>query len=442
MLERIKEAGVVGAGGAGFPAHIKANCQVELVIVNGAECEPLLRVDQLLMVHEAQQLIRGLKALMQITKAGKGIIALKKKYQDAIATLRKHLQGDDIDLFLLDDYYPAGDEHVLVYEVTGKVILQGGLPLQAGCLVQNVETVINIARALDGQPVTDKYLTVGGVFGSRQTVKVPIGTTYATIFEALGLTETKGLAAVSGGPMMGSAVTDWSTPVTKTTKGILLFPEDHPLIQKKRLSMREVFRQAKVVCVQCCYCTDLCPRYLLGHHLQPHLIMRGLKYSLADIEATPSVFLCTECGLCEQYACIFGLSPRMVNRQLKKEFAQSGVQPKPAGKRTTPSPMQGFRKVPVKRLISRLGISQYDQPAPFSDIELRPSEVYLPLKQHAGVPAEPVVRPGQQVVKGQVVAKAPEGKLGAAIHTSISGVVKKVEELIIIKAQGNGGGYR
>ncbi|MCL4441030.1 MAG: 4Fe-4S dicluster domain-containing protein [Firmicutes bacterium] len=437
MLKLIKEAGVVGAGGAGFPTHVKADSQAEIVIVNGAECEPLLRVDQLLMVHEAPLLIRGLKALVQVTGARRGIIALKKKYQEAIETLTTHLE-DGLELFVIDDYYPAGDEHVLVYEVTGRAVPQGGLPIQAGCLVQNVETVINVANAIDGKAVTDKCITVGGEFTARQTVRVPVGTSYAAVLDALGMSDLTGKVAINGGPMMGAVVSDWSTPVTKTTKGILVFPEDHSLVQEKMLSSHEVFRLARAVCVQCRYCTDLCPRYLLGHQLEPHMTMRGIKYSLADMEPNPSVFLCTECGLCEQYACIFGLSPRMVNSQLKKIYTQAGMKPRPA-KDTTPIPMWEYRKLPVKRLISRLGIEQYNQPAPLTDLVIQSDLVVLPLKQHVGVPAEPLVAKGQQVTRGQQVAKVPEGKLGAAVHSSISGTVEDVTDRIVIRANGGGG---
>lgn len=438
MLKLIKEAGVVGAGGAGFPTHVKADSQAETVIVNGAECEPLLRVDQLLMVHEASQLIRGLKALVQITGARRGIIALKRKYQEAVKTLTTYLV-DGLELFILDDYYPAGDEHVLVYEVTGRAVPQGGLPIQAGCLAQNVETVINVANAMDGKPVTDKYITVGGAFEPRQTVRVPVGTSYAAVLKTLGMHDFTGLAAINGGPMMGAEVSDWSTPVTKTTKGILVFPEDHYLVQGKRLSASEVFRLARAVCVQCRYCTDLCPRYLLGHQLEPHMTMRGLKYSLAGMEPNPSVFLCTECGLCERYACTFGLSPRMVHSQLKKIYTKAGMKPWPA-KDTTPEPLLNYRKLPVKRLISRLGIAQYDQPAPLTDLVIDPDKVVLPLKQHVGVPAKPVVTKGQHVSRGQLVAAVPEGKLGAAVHSSIAGTVEDVKDQIVIRA--NGGGRR
>lgn len=441
MLGQIKEAGVVGAGGAGFPTHIKADCQVDAVIVNGAECEPLLRVDQLLMVYEARQLITGLKALMTITKANRGIIALKKKYRDAVDTLQPLLE-DSLELFILDDYYPAGDEHLLVYEVTGKVIPQGGLPVNTGCLVQNVETVINVARALEGIPVTDKYITVGGVFEPRQTLSVPVGVSYADVLKALGWNDTGGLVAVNGGPMMGPVVTDWATPVTKTTKGILVFPEDHSLVREKSLPSHEVFRRARAVCIQCRYCTDLCPRFLLGHRLEPHKIMRGLKYSLTEMDPNPSVFLCTECGLCEQYACMFGLSPRMVNRQLKRIYAEAGLRPWAPDDTVSPPIVRDYRKLPVKRLISRLGIADYDRPAPLTNLPIKPDIVTIPLRQHIGVPAEPVVAKGQEVIKGQLVARVPEGKMGAEVHASISGTVEDVEDRLVIRAKGNGGSNR
>ena len=177
VVEQIRDAGVVGAGGAGFPTHIKAGGKAEIVLANGAECEPLLRVDRLMMQHYPQQVVRGLKAIMESTGAGNGVICLKKKYHDAIDVLEQAISGEPkIRLFTMESYYPAGDEQQMVYEVTGKVVPTGGIPLDVGAVVCNVSTLINIANAMDGQPVIDKVVTVGGEVKRPVTLKVPIGT--------------------------------------------------------------------------------------------------------------------------------------------------------------------------------------------------------------------------------------------------------------------------
>ena len=140
IVESIRAAGVVGAGGAGFPAHVKLNGKAEYVIANGAECEPLLRVDQLLMQREAKRVVRGVALAMEATGAARGVIATKAHYHDAVHALEQALGGrNDITLHLMDSYYPSGDEKSIIFEVTGRVVPSGKLPLDVGCVVSNVE---------------------------------------------------------------------------------------------------------------------------------------------------------------------------------------------------------------------------------------------------------------------------------------------------------------
>ncbi|WP_330586763.1 SLBB domain-containing protein [Aminipila terrae] len=181
-----EQAGIVGAGGAGFPSHVKYNAKAEYVIVNGAECEPLLRVDQQLMAKEAEKLLAALQLIVNHVGAREGVIALKRKYHDAEAALRALLKNyPKLKLYFLDNFYPAGDEQVVVYEVTGRIVPEGGIPLNVGVIVTNVETAINVYEAcVNGQNVTDKYLTVTGEVVNRITVKVPLG---ITVKEAIDL---------------------------------------------------------------------------------------------------------------------------------------------------------------------------------------------------------------------------------------------------------------
>ena len=161
IIKKIRDAGVVGAGGAGFPSHVKLAAQAEVVVTNGAECEPLLRVDQQLMVVRAEEMVHGLELAVSVTGAKEGIIAIKGKHKEAIATLQKAIAGkDNLRIHILDDFYPAGDEPITLYESTGRLVPQGGIPIAVGAVVTNTETLINICNAEKGIPVTDTYITL------------------------------------------------------------------------------------------------------------------------------------------------------------------------------------------------------------------------------------------------------------------------------------------
>ena len=432
IIRKVRQAGVVGAGGAGFPTHAKLACGVKTIVVNAAECEPLLRVDQQLMEFSADRIIRGLEAVMKATGAAEGIIATKGKYKAGIAALQQEIQSDRIRLHLLPDFYPAGDEHVTVWEVTGRLVPQGGIPLQVDCVVNNVETLVNVAEALDGNPVTHTYLTVTGEVPRPYTCLLPIGTPVAEAVSLAGLSDLTGMRVIDGGPMMGKMVGTPDDPITKTTKGLIVLPADHPLIRKRTQSSAKIVQQAQSVCIQCRYCTDLCPRFLLGHNLEPHKIMRAVRNMQVNEETMKMALTCTECGICEQYACFMALSPRTVNAMLKQELVKKGIKPNPPPTNQRVHPLQEHRKIPVKRLIARLGLSGYDKTALLCPMECSPTIVRIPLKQHVGAPAKPAVEIGASVRQGELIAKAPEEGLGANVHASVSGTVVDITDKISI----------
>lgn len=162
FIAAVKAAGIVGEGGAGFPAHVKYAADADTVIANGCECEPLLHTDQHHMLHHANDIVRAFSELMQATGAKRGVIALKKKYKEATKILTDAIGNRPIELALLPNFYPAGDEQTLVREVTGRSVPPLGLPLMVGAVVANVGTLVSVAHALDGKPVTHKFLTVTG----------------------------------------------------------------------------------------------------------------------------------------------------------------------------------------------------------------------------------------------------------------------------------------
>jgi len=431
IVAAVKAAGVVGAGGAGFPTHVKINASVDIVIANGAECEPLLRADQHIMAEQSTKLILGLKTVMLATGAHEGYIGLKRKYEDAVSNLQrdiKEMSENTIQLFFLPDIYPAGDEHVLVHEVTDRIVPEGGIPLQVGVVVANVETLVNVAYALEGKAVTDKYVTIGGAVRKPITLKVPIGMKVQELIDLVGGSTVVPYAVIDGGPMMGKVI-DPNSPVTKTTGGILVLPVDHTLVIAKNTTWQMIVNRAKSVCCNCLACTEACPRHLLGHSLEPHRVMQAIgRGQIGESEIYSRAFLCSECGACDTYGCTMGLSPRRVNAEIKRQLSKQGIKnphhAKPQQVRTN----REYHLIPTKRLIARLGISTYDVKAPLSAQELIVSEVKLLLSQHLGAPSTPIVKVGDNVVRGDLIAVIPEGaSLGANLHASISGQIVIVD---------------
>jgi Na+-translocating ferredoxin:NAD+ oxidoreductase RnfC subunit len=428
VAEKIREAGVVGAGGAGFPTHVKAGGKADIVLANGAECEPLLRVDRLMMQRYPQLVVKGLKAMMEATGARSGVICLKKKYHDAIDALQQAVEGEpDLRLFTMESYYPAGDEQELVFEVTGKVVPTGGIPLDVGAVVCNVSTLINVAKALDGIPVTDKAVTVGGEVRRPVTLNVPVGTPIRLLIEAAeGPADPEGYTVVIGGPATGKLCFDWDEPVTKTTGGVLVFPSCHPLIQKKTDQKEVDLKLAKAVCCQCNLCTLICPRNSLGLGVEPHKAMRAAFMSdgklLGDYNG---IFSCCDCGLCSYYACNFGLSPSRMMVRMKTGLRQNGVRPEKRIKGGVSNSYENT-KVPTKRLMARMGITQFDAETPLEERGFSVSRVRIPLSMHIGAPSVPVVTCGERVEKGRLIAEIPEKSLGARIHASLDGTVTEI----------------
>ncbi|MCS7241228.1 4Fe-4S dicluster domain-containing protein [Candidatus Caldatribacterium sp.] len=438
VVATVQAMGVVGAGGGGFPTHRKLSHPCEVVIANGAECEPLLGNDTFVMEREAADVVLGLSLAMEATGARKGFIALKAKHPRAETALRDAAQGkENIHVFLLGDYYPAGDEFLLVREVTGRIVPEGGIPLHVGVVVLNVETLRNIAQAARGRPVIERTLTCHGEVRRPSVLRVRIGTPFEEVFARCGGVTVDEYVIVVGGPMMGWVTTDAKAPVTKTTTGVFVLPRDHNLIRKRTLPLPYIIKQSKAACCQCTYCTELCPRYLLGHNLAPHKIMRQINLGL-DVppEVIEGAVLCSECGLCEVFACPMELSPRVVNHVIKERFLAMQYRPTFPKRKLEVRSDFPYRKVPVARIEGRLQIERYKKrPLTYLEDVLVPSRVELLLKQHAGVPARPVVRVGDVVQEGDVVGEI-SGEVSARVHASIAGRVVFVdEERVVIESR-------
>ncbi len=434
IADRVREAGIVGAGGAGFPTHVKFAARADTVIANGAECEPLLQCDKAVMRLRTEEVLTGLARLAGAVGAERQVIALKGHYPDVVARVRKVAaeQFPAVEVYQLDNYYPAGDEQVLVEEVTGRVVPEGGIPLEVGCVVNNVITLSQVARAVDaGQPVTSRALTVAGAVPRRLTCELPIGTPLRHAVERAGGATVESWAIIEGGPMMGEVV-DPDRPVTKRTSGVIVLPADHPLVLRKRAPAAREAQLARIVCCQCRMCTDLCPRYNLGHDLEPHLAMRTLgTEGLIDAPTAhvTAAYLCCLCGVCEVYACPLSLSPRRVYGELRAALARAGQKNPHRRADCQPLEQHKARRIPLPRLVARLGLTEYLAATDLVELEPAPVDaVRIPLHQHTGAPARPMVAVGDRVAAGAVIGEIPEGKLGARVHASIPGTVVEVSE--------------
>lgn len=429
----LQENGIVGAGGAGFPTYAKLDERAETILLNCAECEPLLKLHRQLLEQHAYEITKTFSMIADVVDAKEAIICIKKEYKATIAALQQCVgEFPKVRIHLLDGVYPMGDEVVMIYEATRKVVRPGGLPIETGVAVFNVETVYNAYRALElNHPVTDKVVSVVAEVSKPVTVRVPLGCTIQDVVNLAGVTTTKDPVYFVGGPMMGNiGLAD--QPVTKTTNAILVLPKDHLIIQKKQRKASIDLNRAASICCQCQMCTDLCPRHALGHPIEPHKFMRSA--SNQDFQNT-NVFIntmfCSSCGLCEMYSCPQGLAPRSLMADYKMGLRKAGVKP-PQG--VVPAPVRDeireFRKAPEERLEARLGLIKYNTDAPLNDTVVPMSTVKILLSQHIGAPAAAITAVGDVVEEGQMIAKPGNG-LSVAIHASISGKVVEVTDRYI-----------
>jgi Na+-translocating ferredoxin:NAD+ oxidoreductase RnfC subunit len=433
-LAQIQRAGCVGMGGAGFPTHVKLAAQVDTLLINAAECEPLLRKDNVVMQHFAEGVAQGVRAAAEFTGATRVIVGIKGKNKASIEAMRATSLGPAgaglYELGILGDFYPAGDEVTLVYELTGRVVPPAGLPLDVGVVVMNNETALTLHEALLGKPVTHSFLTISGEVRQPMTVRAPVGTSFRDLVEAAGGTRLKDWVILDGGPMMGRIVEDPATPVVKTSSGVIVLPRDHPYVTQELRSREAKHRIGKSVCDQCSLCTQLCPRYLLGHPLEPHQAMRQQFVTEYPAHSRWGQ-ICCECGLCTLFACPEGLFPREACQDSKRSLAALGERYN-GPKVVTPHPMYEHRRIPTKKLLARLGLSRFEHDAPWTPWPGTSTALRIRLQQHIGAPAQPLVREGELVQAGQLLAAPPEGKLGAPVHSPRAGKAVSVTQAEIV----------
>lgn len=422
----LKDNGVVGAGGAGFPTYAKIDERAETIILNCCECEPLLRLHRQLLERNARDILDAFELVRETVGAKVGYIGLKKVYKKTIESLNGVIADyPDLKIKTLDDVYPMGDEVILIYETTGKVVRPGGLPIESGVAVFNVETMYNLARALKGEPVYSKLITLACEVKEPKTIRVPLGMQLDEVVALAGGETVEDPVYVVGGPMMGNIQPRTAT-VTKTTNAILVLPSDHYIINRKRSNNKVNLKRAAASCCQCNMCTDLCPRHLLGHPIDPARFMRAATCKdVQDQSVFVNALYCSSCGLCEMYSCMQELSPRTLLAEMKGALRVAGVKPSPTIQAGAVVPSREYKKAPISRLRKRLDLEKYNHSAPVHEEYIGCDVVRENLSQHIGAPSAPVVNKDDKVSLGQLIAKAGNG-LSVNLHASIEGVVTNV----------------
>ncbi len=432
LAKLMKDAGIVGAGGAGFPSYAKLAEGADTLLVNGAECEPLLYTDYIIMKNEMSMLLSGITTVLENTAISSAVLAIKAHTAKLLSLSDGERLMPRVSVKVLPDVYPMGDEISLIYESLGRLVQPGKLPITEGVIVNNVETLYNLGRAVRfSENVTEKWLTVGGNIPSPKVIKVPVGTPVSEIFQRLGIQVPDGNSVLDGGPSMGKLINPNLAVVGKTTKGILILPDVTRAIESKRINDRMAVARAETACCQCTRCTDMCPRALLGYPLEPHKMVRT---AMQAAEVNPvmvlSATLCCGCGICENLACSQGISPRAVINNYKALLAKNKL--RFSSKETfEPKDERDYRMIPSLKWEQDLGVAKFNTVAEFFGEITDFSRVRIPLGRHIGAPSVPVVADGQRVERGELIAEAAGG-LSVNQHASISGVVTMADNEIII----------
>ena len=294
ILNRIKEGGVVGMGGAGFPTHVKLApkdpSKIEYILVNGAECEPYITSDYRRMIEEPEKVVKGLQVILALFDSAKGYICIEDNKPDCIAKMKELVKDiDRIEVKEMMTKYPQGGERTLIYAATGREINSTMLPADVGCVVDNVETVISVYKAVIlGRPVNSRVVTVtGDGIKEPKNLLVLAGTDMSELVDAAGGLKAKIAKAISGGPMMGFALYDLHVPCTKTTSAFLFL--EHDAVSEAQ--------EIQTACINCGRCVSVCP----GHVLPARLAKLAERGDMAGFEALDGMECC-ECGCCS-YIC-------------------------------------------------------------------------------------------------------------------------------------------
>lgn len=432
LKQLMRASGIIGAGGAGFPSYAKLAEGADTLLINGAECEPLLYTDYTILKRELSTVITGINAVLDGAGIPRAVLAIKMHTAKRLSLSDNDALDARIRLRVLADVYPIGDEVSLIYEALGRLMSPASLPITVGVIVYNVETMYNLGRAVRfSEPVTMKWLTVGGAVDKPVVVRVPVGARVEELFERLGIEVGEGYSVIDGGPSMGKLINPVTAAVSKTTKGILILPDSIQAVSSKLIDEKKAVARAETACCQCTRCTDMCPRALLGYPLEPHKMVRtAMGAAVVMPQMVISATLCCGCGICESLACSQGISPRAVINNYKAVLAKNGmrfVTKKPA----EVTPEREYRMIPSEKWMTTLGVARYDKIPQYIGEIKDFSRLEIPLNRHIGAPSLPVVADGAFVSSGEVVAEAQDG-LSIPQHAPIDGRVSVERRKIII----------
>jgi Na+-translocating ferredoxin:NAD+ oxidoreductase RnfC subunit len=341
------------------------------------------------------------------------------------------MEYDNITIKPLPNVYPVGDEVVLIKETTGITLQRGVLPISHKLMVMNVETLLNVYKKIFAdQNVIHSCVTIIGEVENQGTYQLPIGMSLEEILNTLTKPLMTHYKVIVGGPMTGK-LASVNEVVRKNTKAFIVLPYDHRLVKNMEEVNTTHLKRIMASCSQCRACTDMCPRHLLGHQVEPHKLMNAMANGLKDnVNMLKTALGCVDCGVCELYACHHDLSPRKMMVAVKKAYAEQGVRPSPEGC-IEPHKDREYRRVPSKRLVMHLNLSKYDVHLPFIPEVMKAKKVRIPLSHHIGAPAICLAKVGTYIMENQIIASGQEGKLSANIHASISGNITKANSEFI-----------
>ncbi len=430
----MQKNGIVGAGGAGFPSFGKLTDGASFLVINAVECEPLMYTDLTLCGEKLDDIVTGMRAVMEFANIPEGLLCIKDYRALHLGLADGQILAEGVRVKHVPNVYPMGDEINLIYTATGRLVQPGHLPISQGIIVYNSETVYNIGLAVrHDQPVVEKWLTIGGNVPEVLCVRVPIGMKVTDLFKQMNVVIPENHVVIDGGPSMGNIINVRGAVVTKTTKALLILPDSIPAVTSKLRTMNENLRMAASTCCQCTRCTDMCPRHLLGFPLEPHKMVRA---TLSTAQITPelvlSANLCCSCDICGTFACCQGISPMQVIKEFKAILGKHKVRyMADPDDHFEVNPDRPYRMLNSQKWKDMLGVTRFDRYPTYIEKPVVAKHVEIKMSQHIGAPSVPIVAVGDTVTVGQMIAGAGNG-LSVPQYASISGKITAVDDTKIV----------